>query len=108
MSHLATLVTSFEKQVVDQKLEYTQKVVDSEGNMRGLTDDVNLRAKGPNVELERKMGAVQGLLNDLEKALVARVDKIEIVLKAQKGQVDGHRIFRHLSTRPSRLKNTPS
>ena len=58
-----------------------------ERNLREQIDGANRNAKGLTVELEQKIESI------LEKTLVARVDKIEKLLEAQKGQIDGHIIL---------------
>ena len=74
----AAVVASLEK-------DYAQKMRDFEGNSREQIDGAHRNAKGLIVELEQKMGsAVPGLISNIEKAIVARVYKMETFFEARK------------------------
>ena len=89
IDHLSTVVASLDARVQS----FEGKTRDLESDLRGQIGDANRSSKGLTIELEQKIAAaVPGLIGDLEKALVARVDKIEDFLESQKGQVDGHRV----------------
>ena len=74
MKHPATLITSLETHMAEQKRDHPQKLLDGEGNMHGMIDEAKCRAKDFTVELERKLeGAIPGLLSDLEEKFATRV-----------------------------------